>query len=183
MFYIVSGLERSGTSLMMQMLHAGGAPVAFDDSRPADEHNPRGYFELYGGKIARRLSENPMLITQYEGKVIKVTAYGLQFLPLSQQAYNIIFMQRNYNEILRSLNKMSPDIDIEEDRSLFEGIEQKALNLIAERKDMDMITIDHKALITYPEECAPPVARFLGLELDIAKMVEVVDPTLWRNRG
>ena len=79
--YIVSGLERSGTSVMMQMLDKGGVPVAFDDSRPPDEHNPRGYFELAGGKIINQLMDGTFDFELHKGQIVKVTAYGLKFLP------------------------------------------------------------------------------------------------------
>ena len=72
--YIVSGLERSGTSVMMQMLSKGGLPVAFDDSRPPDEHNPKGYYELAGGKIINKLMDGTFDMKAHRGQIVKVTA-------------------------------------------------------------------------------------------------------------
>ena len=67
--YIVSGLERSGTSMMMQILYKGGMPVAFDKSRPPNEHNPKGYYELEGGKVINRLMEGTFPMEKYDGKL------------------------------------------------------------------------------------------------------------------
>ena len=79
--YIVSGLERSGTSMLMQILDAGDLPIGYDESRPADESNPKGYYELEGGKIINRLMDGTFPLEKYKGNFIKVTAYGLKFLP------------------------------------------------------------------------------------------------------
>ncbi len=75
--YIVSGLERSGTSMLMQILHAGGVPMAFDNStRPPDDSNPKGYFELEGGKIINKLMKETFPFEKFKGQFIKITAYG-----------------------------------------------------------------------------------------------------------
>ena len=75
--YIVSGLERSGTSMLMQILDAGGLPMAYDhSSRPPDDDNPKGYFELEGGKVISRLMDQSFPLKEYKGKFIKITAYG-----------------------------------------------------------------------------------------------------------
>ncbi len=87
--YIVSGLERSGTSMLMQILKAGNLPIAFDNSRPADENNPKGYYELEGGKIINKLMNKSFPLDSYKGKFIKITAYGLKFLPPGK--YKIIY--------------------------------------------------------------------------------------------
>ena len=91
--YIVSGLERSGTSMLMQILKAGEIPVSFDLSRPPDENNPKGYYELEGGKIINRLIDQSFPLGKYVGKFIKITAYGLKFIPLGN--YKIIYSERN----------------------------------------------------------------------------------------
>ena len=70
--YIVSGLERSGTSMLMQILLAGGVPVFFDRSRPIDENNPKGYYELEGGKIINKLMDGTFPLHEYKGKFIKI---------------------------------------------------------------------------------------------------------------
>jgi hypothetical protein len=76
---IVSGLPRSGTSLMMQMLAAGGMQVLTDGQRTADQHNPRGYFELGAVKHTRT---NHSWLAQAEGKAVKVGICCCRICPL-----------------------------------------------------------------------------------------------------
>lgn len=103
--YIVSGLERSGTSMLMQILNAGEIPVSFDLSRLPDENNPKGYYELEGGKIINRLMDQSFPFNKYVGKFIKITAYGLKFTPRGN--YKIIYSERNIEEIMDSMEKMA----------------------------------------------------------------------------
>jgi len=104
--YIASGIERSGTSLLMQILEAGGLPMAFDtDSRPPDDNNPRGYYELEGGKIISRLMNGTFPLADHRGRFIKITAFGLKFLPPGK--YRIIYTERNIEEVLDSMEKMA----------------------------------------------------------------------------
>ena len=98
MIVIVSGLPRSGTSLMMQMLKAGGASLLIDEQRPADADNPNGYWEY---TPVKRLSQDNSWMHQAEGKAVKVISALLQYLP-PQHTYKIIFMQRPMQEVLAS---------------------------------------------------------------------------------
>ena len=102
--YIVSGLERSGTSMIMQILNAGCIPTSFDLTRPADNNNPKGYYELEGGKIINRLMKSSFPMDKYKGRFIKITAFGLQFIPTGN--YKIIYSERDIEEILDSMEKM-----------------------------------------------------------------------------
>lgn len=179
--YIVSGLERSGTSLMMQMLHAAGLPIAYDDSRPADEHNPRGYFELAGGKIINRLMDGTFDLQSCQGQIVKVTAYGLKFLP--QADYRIVYMVRDIDEILRSMRKMGAEIDEGKDRDLFGKLNRVSLDLMRRRADMKSITIHHRDLMAEPRREMERVSRFLAVPFDIEAAVAAVDPSLYRNRA
>jgi hypothetical protein len=99
---VVSGLPRSGTSLMMQMLAAGGLTPVTDGVRPPDEDNLRGYYEVEAVKQIRR---NPAWIAQAEGKAIKVVSMLLFDLPLDRQ-YRIIFITRDMGEVLASQKRM-----------------------------------------------------------------------------
>ena len=74
--YIVSGLERSGTSMLMQILKAGSVPISYDKSRKPDENNPKGYFELEGGKIINKLIDSDFPLDRFKGEFIKITAFG-----------------------------------------------------------------------------------------------------------
>src|ERR1700681_1028548 len=102
MIAIVSGLPRSGTSLMMQMLDAGGLPVLSDGERKADTDNPKGYLEW---ERIKQLPKDPSLIAEAEGKVVKVISQLILSLPPSHE-YRVIFMQRPLPEVLKSQDEM-----------------------------------------------------------------------------
>ena len=99
---VVSGLPRSGTSLMMQLLSAAGRAALTDGKRDDDEDNPLGYFEL---EQARELAKDASWIPQARGKVVKIVAQLLPFLPPGQH-YNVVFMERNMAEVIASQNAM-----------------------------------------------------------------------------
>src|SRR3990167_393038 len=98
MIVIVSGLPRSGTSLMMQMLRAGGMSLLIDDQRPADADNPHGYWEY---EPVKRLQHDNSWLPQAEGKAVKVVSALLQYLP-PRHTYKIIVMHRPMQEVLAS---------------------------------------------------------------------------------
>jgi hypothetical protein len=180
--YIVSGLERSGTSLMMQMLHKGGLSVAFDNLRPADEHNPRGYYELAGGKIISRLINGDFDIQLYKGHIIKVTAYGLKFLPKSN--YSILYMIRDIGEILKSMKKMGANVtEGGKDRVLLDKLNIFSLELMRSRDDMKHIKIKYRDLIGNPKREMERVSHFLGVTFNIDAAIKAVDESLYRNRS
>jgi len=182
--YIVSGLERSGTSLLMQILRAGGIPTSFDDdSRPADESNPKGYYELEGGKIINKLMDGSFPLANYKGKFIKITAYGLRFLPPGN--YKIIYSERNIEEILDSMEKIigKKDSNREETRDTFIKLNNLVKNSIQEREDMDILLINYNNIISNPENNISKIVDFLGMPSDIlGKMIDAVDNKLYRQR-
>lgn len=179
--YIVSGLERSGTSVMMQMLHMGGLPVAFDDSRAADQHNPRGYYELAGGKVISRLMDGTFDLASNEGRIVKITAYGLKFLPKGN--YKIIYMLRNLDEVLDSMEKMGVPIDRSEDRALLGKLNRFSLDLMDSRDDMEYITVNYHDIIGNPSREIQKVGYFLGQTFEFQQAIRAVDPALYRNRS
>jgi len=182
--YIVSGLERSGTSMLMQMIYAGGIPAQYDhDSRPPDENNPKGYFELEGGKIINRLMEGKFPFEKYRGEFIKITAYGLKFLP--EGRYKIIYSQRNIEEILDSMEKMAriKDDAREETRESFNKLNNMIKNLISERKDSEVLFVNYNDILADPEENINKISDFIGnSEIDKNKMLASIDKKLYRNR-
>jgi len=147
--YIVSGIERSGTSLLMQILSNGGIPVSSDDKRKADINNPKGYFELEGGKIINKLMEKTfpfeqykgrfIKIEQYKGRFIKITAYGLKFLP--EGKHTIIYIERDIEEILDSMEKMAQisDENREETRAIFLKLNTMIKKEIDNRSDINVL--------------------------------------------
>lgn len=179
--YIVSGLERSGTSVMMQMLHAGGLPVGFDDSRPPDDHNPRGYFELAGGKAISRLMDGTFDLASNKGRIVKITAYGLQYLPTGN--YKIVYMLRNIDEVMDSMQKMGSPVDREKDRILLRKLNRFCFNLMDRRDDIDYLKVNYRDIIDNPRKEIDRIGRFLGHTFDPEQAVRAVDSGLYRNRA
>ena len=181
--YIVSGLERSGTSMMMQILRAGNVPTAFDDLRKKDENNPKGYYELEGGKIINKLMEKTFPIKEYEGIFIKITAFGLTFLPEKQ--YKIIYMERNLDEVMNSMQKMAkikPEESTEIKES-FRKLNEKVKNDIQNREDIDVFFINYNNILSNPEENLQRLCDFLKLSENVVKdMKNVIDSRLYRQR-
>ena len=180
MNYIVSGLERSGTSLMMQVLEAGGVPVAYNGSRPADVNNPRGYYELEGGKVIRKLMEGHFPLGDYEGKFIKITAFGLKFLP--RGSYKVVYMLRDMEEVLDSTEKMDPAFEREKEGPVLDKLNQVCLHLLANRPDISYMLVNYTDLVFESEREIARVGSFLGQPLNREKALGVVDPELYRNR-
>ncbi len=181
--YIVSGLERSGTSMLMQILHAGGVPVSFDDSRLSDQSNPKGYYELAGGKIINKLMDGTFPLEDYKGKSVKITAYGLKYLPKGN--YRIIYSERNIEEILDSMEKMAgiKDKNREETREAFIKLNRMIKKQITSRDDMEVLLVNYNKILSNPREDIKKIQEFLGLpENVIDKMIKVVDDKLYRQR-
>ena len=181
--YIVSGLERSGTSLLMQILRAGGLEISFDDSRKPDKNNPKGYYELEGGKIINKLIDGSFSLNENRGKFIKITAYGLQYLPPGK--YKIIYSERNVEEILDSMEKMigEKDNNREETKTSFIKLNNIIKQYFEEREDMDVLLVNYNNIISNPKENISKIIDFLGLSDNILdKMISTVDNKLYRQR-
>ena len=185
MITIVSGLPRSGTSLMMQMLQAGGMTVLCDEKRPADEHNPRGYLEL---QKVRSLEKDNSWMPDAEGKVVKVVSLLLYHLPAGFE-YRVIFMRRDLDEILRSQERMLEGLN-QPGGPMRETMKQhftKHLDSLAEwvtrQPHVKIIDCPYADLVVSPASTARTVVDFLGVDLDIEKMIETVDPALYRQRN
>jgi len=181
--YIVSGLERSGTSMLMQILHAGDLPCEFDESRKPDINNPKGYFELEGGKIISKLMDGSFPLEKFKGKVIKITAYGIKFLPPGK--YKILYSERNMDEILDSMEKMAKikDENREETRQAFTGLNSMIKKQIMERDDIDYIFVDYNEIMSNPEVGIKKIHEYFEMpEENLEKMISVVDKNLYRNR-
>ncbi len=173
MNYIVSGLERSGTSLMMQVLEAANVPVIYDNERSPDENNPRGYYELYGGNIIGQLA-NGLALTPFEGAFIKITSWGLQYLP--EGDYKIIYMMRDYDEIILSSQKMG---DNSSSRHLLLSIDNFILGLL-DKRNIEYLKVNYNELIERSSKTIANVGEFLGR--DISKGMDATDKSLYRNR-
>jgi hypothetical protein len=182
--YIASGLERSGTSLLMQILHAGGVPVAFDTaSRPPDDNNPRGYFELEGGKIISRLMNGTLPLADHRGRFIKITAFGLKYLPPGK--YRIIYTERNIEEVLDSMEKMAKlqDQNREETKASFIKLNGMIKSLITKREDIEVLFVNYNQIVADPKTQVKKICDFLGSkEINDAAMIAAVDAKLYRKR-
>ena len=182
--YIASGIERSGTSLLMQILEAGGVPMAYDTaSRPPDDNNPRGYFELEGGKIISRLMNGTFPLAEHRGRFIKITAFGLKFLPPGK--YRIIYTERNIEEVLDSMEKMAKlqDQNREETKASFIKLNDMIKGLITKRGDIEVLFVNYNKILADPKAQVRKIAEFLGQkDIDQAAMVAAVDEKLYRKR-
>jgi hypothetical protein len=181
--YIISGLERSGTSMMMQILNAGDIPCAFDDSRLPDPSNPKGYYELEGGKIINKIMEGSFPFKKYKGKFIKITAYGIRYLPPGN--YKIIYSERNIEEILDSMEKMigNKDEKREETKETFIKLNNLVKQQILEREDTDVLLINYNNIISNPEKNISKIIKFLDIPNEILdKMMQAIDKKLYRQR-
>ena len=177
--YIVSGMERSGTSMMMQILQAGGVAIAYDSVRQPDINNPKGYYELEGGKIINSLMQGMFPLQKYEDIFIKITAYGLKFLPVGD--YKIIYMVRDIDEVLESMQKMSGKIDKNREKILFEKLNKLCISLMEEREDIDYLIISYNDTIKNRRETIVKINEFLGGILDVKDALEAIDVNLYRS--
>ena len=182
---IVSGLPRSGTSLMMQTLEAGGMPVLTDDRRTADQNNPRGYFELEAVKHTRT---DHSWLAQAEGKAVKVVHLLLPNLPVDRH-YRVIFMQRNLNEIIASQRAMlqqqgRPTANLPDSKlaELFGKQLVEVRQWLSQNLCFRVLLLQHRDIIEMPLTVAQQIATFLGGDLDLKRMAAAVEPELCRQR-
>jgi hypothetical protein len=180
---IVSGLPRSGTSLMMQMLESGGMDVLTDRIRTADVDNPKGYYEL---EAVKRTKEDPSWLPQARGKAVKMVSLLLYDLPPGER-YRVIFMERDLEEVLVSQRKMlarlEQDPGRDDDMRRFFTLHlEKLRDWLCRQSHMTVIPVSYNNLLAEPVFVAQRVNRFLDEQLDSAKMAAVVDPSLYRNR-
>ena len=185
MITIVSGLPRSGTSMMMKMLKAGGMEVVVDNRRKADEDNPEGYYEL---EKVKQIKKEASWLDSTEGKVFKMVSMLLYDLP-SDKTYKVIFMKRKMEEILASQKKMlerrgedRAGADDEEMAKIFGKHLKEIESWLEKQENMEVLYISYNDVIKNPRENAQNVDRFLGNKLDPEKMVGVVDQSLYRRR-
>lgn len=180
--YIVSGLPRSGTSMMMQMLKAGGAKLFVDEKRKADESNPKGYLEHDGIKS---LGKNKKLIEQAVNQVVKVVSPQLKHL-LPHFNYKIIFMDRSIQEVIQSQNKMSGKEEEAYSMRLHQFYEDQISDLekhFFTQLNVDCLRINYKDTIHNPSQTSNALFQFLReLELDQVAMKNAVDDRLYRNK-
>jgi LPS sulfotransferase NodH len=184
--YVVSGLPRSGTSLAMQMLHAGGIPAVTDGLRTQDDDNPRGYFEF---ERVKQLRTDKAWLDDAAGKAVKVIHLLLMELP-DDRPYRVVFMQRDLREVVKSQSTMlarsgraGGGLPPERLIAVYEQ-QLKAVDAwLAARPGFTVLRVPYSELVREPGAWVPQVADFLGRSLDRTAMHAAVDPTLHRNRS
>ena len=184
---LVSGLPRSGTSMLMQMLEKGGMPIVTDKTRTPDEDNPRGYQEFERIKELDR-TRNKSWLQNYRGQVIKTISFLLQDLPLNLN-YQVLFMRRNLDEVLRSQNKMlerngtaGTGVSDEKMRLNYELHLKKVYYRLGRTPNFQVLYLDYPAIIEDPLREARRISAFLGRHLDVEAMAGAVEAGLYRNR-
>ena len=183
---IVSGLPRSGTSMMMQVIEAGGVPALTDNLRTRDEDNPQGYYEF---EPVKKTKEDPSWVPGARGKVVKMVYRLLYDLP-GDQEYRVIFMRRNIDEVLASQKimlqrsgKQGAAISDERLKELFVGELEKFEHWIATRKNFSILSVDYSDMVAAPGTQCKRINEFLGGVLDCDRAAAAVDPSLYRNRS
>ena len=185
---VVSGLPRSGTSMMMAMLQAGGLPIVTDGVRAADDSNPAGYFEDERVKALEHDTAKTWLAAA-EGKAVKVISSLLRQLPDTHR-YRVVFMHRDLREVLssqrRMLERLGRDGDEPADEALASAFERHLRDVsrwLDARPNFAVLDVRHSDVIDRPASEAARVAAFVGGSLDVPRMAAVVDPALYRARG
>jgi len=183
--YIVSGLPRSGTSMMMRMLQAAGLPVLSDGVREADRDNPRGYWELEAVKSTQR---DASWVRGARGKVVKVISHLLQDLP-ADETYRVVFMRRKLDEVIASQEQMlerrgeASDGPGGETREMLAAHVSQVEEWIRGAANVTALFVSYNRMLEQPRGQAERVDEFLGRSLDVDAMVSVIEPGLYRNRG
>jgi len=185
---IVSGLPRSGTSMMMAALKAGGMDLVTDHIRTADANNPKGYYEFERVKKLPK-GDNQWLILA-KGKALKVISALLEYLPGDYQ-YRILFMERDIEEILASQQRMldrtgkeqQPNIADDEIRRSYQEHLEGVRTCLNEKNWFQTLYVSYNGILCNPMKEFRKVAEFLSGVVDPVKMAQVVDPTLYREKG
>ncbi len=181
---VVSGLPRSGTSLVMQMLQRGGIEVVTDGHRAADIDNPRGYFEFEG---AKSIKHDSSWLPAARGKAVKLVSQLLYDLPASE-FYRVLFMDRDLDEVLKSQEKMlrrlnRPTAPVEHVRRSFQVHLARLHAWLQEQPHMNVLVVPFAELMQRPQGQAARIAEFLDGRPDSAAMAAAIDRTLYRNRA
>jgi len=177
---VITGLPRSGTSLMMQIIDKAGVPVMSDGKREKDISNPQGYFEL---EAVKGIVRDNSFLDETVGKAIKIVAPLPMFLNLKHN-YRAIFMRREMDEVLRSQEVML-NKDQTAEREKFRGIYETHLAKtykFFQDNDIPYIEVNYNALIQDPETEVEKLIEFCGLKAYQHELIGVVRPELYRNR-
>lgn len=183
---VVSGLPRSGTSMAMRMLEAGGISVLSDGVRAADDSNPRGYYEFEPVKDLDKPGDHRWLAGA-RGQAVKIISLLLTHLP-ERYDYQVIFMRRDLDEIVASQNAMldargqARGAEDERLKTLYADHLAQVERFLSRRDCFTILDLPYAGVIADPRAQAERVSAFLGQRLDIEQMAAVADRSLYRNR-
>lgn len=178
---VVTGVPRSGTSMMMRMLEAGGVPLLCDDTRPPDEHNPHGFFEY--APVARTKADATW-VPEGRGRAVKVVSYLVPFLPTGER-YRFIHLRRAAREVIASQGRMLRKASDSQGDGWEEILDRQDAFAVAwmQAQGAPYFAVQFREIHADPRAAAEGIADFLGERLDIAAMVAAVDPSLYRNQS
>ncbi len=183
---IVSGLPRSGTSMMMKMLEAGGQAILTDNLREADANNPKGYYEFE--RVKNMKDGDLVWMSEAVGKVVKIVTGLIMFLP-AEYNYKIVFMRRDLNEILSSQKKMlgrlgKEDDNIPDDKmaKVYEEHLKEVRGWLIRQPNIETLYVNYNSMVKDPTEALNKINDFLGGGMDVSIMSAVVDKELYRER-
>ncbi|MGA0901105.1 MAG: alkaline phosphatase family protein [Luteolibacter sp.] len=184
-FILVSGLPRSGTSLMMQILEAAGIPIMTDGKRQADEDNPVSYCEW---EELKTLPKNPHLLDKAKGRAIKVVTALLPALPRKHR-YKILYMVRPVEQIIDSQWAMlarhgkSPRAEKDHLIATQDQYSRKVRELLSSSEQVELLEVDYPKLIADPASVLEEIAGFLGVAFQLTSdVIDCVKPQLYRQR-
>jgi len=178
---VVTGLPRSGTSLMMQVLNKAELPILQDGIRESDVSNPQGYYEL---EDVKNIVADNSFLDNAVGKAVKIVA-PLPIYMKSDLKYKVVFMRRDIEEILQSQEKMlSKDQTSEREkfRTIYEFHLKKTYRFF-DQHSIPFIDINYNELMANPVAIIDTVVDFIGLDANAESLSEVVNPELYRNRN
>jgi hypothetical protein len=187
MITIVSGLPRSGTSMMMKMLEAGGMNILTDEVRAPDDDNPQGYYEY---ENVKNMKDDTQWLDLAAGKAVKIVSHLLPHLP-DTKTYKAIFMKRNLEEVIASQNKMlertGKPMSPVNDAKLIDLFEKHLVEIetwLKKQEYIEVLYLNYKDIINHPLDNACKIQHFLKDShiLEPEKMAKAVDRTLYRQR-
>lgn len=178
---IVSGLPRSGTSMMMQMIAKSGITILTDELRVADHSNPKGYYEF---EPVKSLAKDNSWMDQAQGKCVKIIAQLLPFIRKEFQ-YKVIYMDRNLDEVLKSQNVMLGKGDQPVNPVIADVFKKQVASVtkfLQESPNIETLTINYRESIEDPAGVAKKVAEFIGKPEMEETMSAAVSKDLYRNK-
>ena len=182
---VVSGLPRSGTSLMMQILQAGGITLLTDNSRKADLNNPQGYYEF---DPVKQLQKNSEWLSLASGKAVKIISHLLKYLP-DKFSYKIFFMERDINEIINSQNRMLDNLNNDRGKLSENQLKnyytkhlKEIKSFINNSQNFEVRYISFQNLHQQPQMELDKIRRFLSINMDSDTLKKIIKPDLYRNR-